>query len=156
DGHPWAQEAGFNVEDAASLIVRHMAPNFRATEEIYQFRSFSRDRVRVLVSLDTRSVNLGVPGVNRTDGDFPLVWIRTYGTGRVFYSAFGHFAESFRLPIFRTMLLQALLWLTGEIEADAAPRPIAPVAGVVGEAFAPGSLIAISGERLSGATARAA
>jgi type 1 glutamine amidotransferase len=156
DGHPWAQEASFDVEDPASPLVRHMAPGFRATEEVYQFRNFSRDRVRVLVSLDTRSVNLGASGVNRTDGDFPLVWIRRYGAGRVFYSAFGHFVESFRLPIFRTMLLQSLLWLTGEIEADATPRPIAPVAAVSSDSYAPGSLIAIGGERLTGSPSSAA
>ncbi len=134
-------------------MVAHMALSFRATEEIYQFRSFSRDRVRVLLTLDTRSVDLAAPGVNRTDGDFAVAWIRKFGNGRVFYSAFGHFVESFRLPVFRTMLLKALLWLTGEIEVDATPRsgpgaaapaPIAP-----GDAFAPGSLVAIAGERLT-------
>jgi type 1 glutamine amidotransferase len=97
-------------------------------EEFYQFRAFSRDRVRVLLTLDTRSVNMSAPGINRADGDFALAWIRNYGKGRVFYSAFGHFPDSFRLPPVRTMLLKALLWLTGEIDADATPRsgPSAP------------------------------
>jgi uncharacterized protein (TIGR03437 family) len=153
DGHPWAQEAAFDVEDPENAIVAHMAPSFRATEEIYQFRSFSRDRVRVLLTLDTRSVDLSTPGVNRTDGDFAVAWIRKYGNGRVFYSAFGHFAESFRLPVFRTMLLKALLWLTGEIEVDATPRSgpsaPAPVPVAPADAVAPGSLISITGERLT-------
>src|SRR5689334_3397956 len=74
DGHPWAQEAAFDVEDPENPIVAHMAPSFRATEEVYQFRNFSRDRVRVLLSLDTRSVDLTAPGVNRTDGDFAVAW----------------------------------------------------------------------------------
>jgi hypothetical protein len=78
--------------------------------------------VRVLLTLDTRGVDLGAAGVNSTDGDFALSWIRNYGKGRVFYSAFGHFPENFTLPVMRTMLMNARLWLTGQIEADATPR----------------------------------
>jgi type 1 glutamine amidotransferase len=123
DGHPWTQEAAENVEDPDNPIVHHMAPGFTVLEEFYQFRNFSRDKVRVLLSLDTSSVDVNAEGVNRTDGDFPSVWIRNYGQGRVFYSAFGHFPENFTMPMFRTMLKNALLWLTGDLEADATPRP---------------------------------
>jgi type 1 glutamine amidotransferase len=167
DGHPWVQEAAIDVEDPENPIVAHLAPSFRATEEFYQFRDFSRDRVRVLLTLDTRSINLAADGVHRTDGDFALAWIRKYGSGRVFYSAFGHFAESFQSPPLRKMLLQALLWLTGEVEADATPRsgPSAPPPSIAAarnlaggsDAFAPGDLVSISGARLtSGSTLSAA
>jgi uncharacterized protein len=160
DGHPWAQEAAVDVEDPQSALVRHAAPSFRFTEEFYQFRAFSRDRVRVLLTLDTRSVDLSAPGINRTDGDFPLAWIRTYGKGRVFYSAFGHFSESFTKEPVRTMLLQALLWLTGQIDLDTTPRsgpsalpPVIAANGVRdaggGQSFAPGSIVVLTGERLT-------
>jgi type 1 glutamine amidotransferase len=156
DGHPWAQEAAVDVEDTASPLVSGAAPSFRFTEEFYQFRNFSRDRVRVLVTLDTRSVDMTAPGINRTDGDFALAWIRSYGQGRVFYSAFGHFAESFQLPPVRTMLSNALLWLTGQLDADATPRPAAPpsvasVNNLAGgaDAFAPGDLMVVEGDRLT-------
>ncbi|HEY2842842.1 MAG TPA: ThuA domain-containing protein [Bryobacteraceae bacterium] len=168
DGHPWTQEAAEDVEDPESAIVKHMSPGFRALEEFYQFRNFSRDNVRVLLTLNTSSVDLNADGVNRTDGDFASVWIRKYGLGRVFYSAFGHFEDSFRLPMFRTMLMQALLWLTGEIEVDATPRsgPSAPPpslgsAGVTtpggrNDAFAPGSIVQIAGDRLTSGSSLAA
>jgi uncharacterized protein (TIGR03437 family) len=161
DGHPWAQEASVDVEDAQSPLVAGAAPAFRFIEELYQFRNFSRDRVRVLLTLDTRSVDMKAAGINRTDGDFPLAWMRSYGQGRVFYSAFGHFPDSFRLAPVRTMLLKALLWLTGEIQADATPRsgpsaasPAIAANGVGNAAgnkdgFAPSDIVAITGERLS-------
>jgi hypothetical protein len=159
DGHPWTQEAAIDVEDPQSPLVAHLAPGFRFTEELYQFRAFSRDQVRVLLTLDTSSVDLGASGINRTDGDFALAWIRSYGKGRVFYSAFGHFPENFQLPPIRTMLLKALLWLTGEIDADPAPRsgpssPLPLVTAVqdlsgVHDQFAPGGIIAIAGDRLT-------
>jgi hypothetical protein len=159
DGHPWAQLAAIDVEDPQNPMVAHLAPGFRFTEEFYQFRAFSRDQVRVLLTLDTRSVDLGAPGVNRTDGDFALAWIRSYGKGRVFYSAFGHFPESFQLSPIRTMLLKALLWLTGEIDADPTPRsgPSSPLPlattvqdlSGVHDQLAPGGIVAISGDRLT-------
>lgn len=159
DGHPWAQEAAVDVEDPQSPLVAHMAPSFRFTEEFYQFRAFSRDNVRVLLTLDTRSVDTNAPGINRSDGDFALAWIRNYGKGRVFYSAFGHFPESFQKEPMRTMLLQGLLWITGQLDADAAPRsgPSAPAPAVGtfsdlaggSEVFAPGEIIAITGQRLT-------
>jgi uncharacterized protein (TIGR03437 family) len=161
DGHPWAREAAVDVEDPQSPLVSHLAPSFRFTEEYYQFRAFSRDQVRVLLTLDTSSVDMSAAGINRTDGDFALAWIRNYGKGRVFYSAFGHFPGSFQLPPIRTMLLKALLWLSGEIESDATPRsgpsaspPSIADGGVQdlsggNDAFAPGSIVAISGERLT-------
>jgi uncharacterized protein (TIGR03437 family) len=108
---------------------------------------------------------MSAPGINRADGDFALAWIRNYGKGRVFYSAFGHFPDSFRLPPVRTMLLKALLWLTGEIDADATPRsgPSAPAPVVAKDgvrdlaggnaAFAPGSIVTIGGDNLTSGSA---
>jgi uncharacterized protein (TIGR03437 family) len=161
DGHPWVQEASVDVEDPQSPVVAHAAPSFRFTEEFYQFRAFSRDRVRVLLTFDTHTVDLTAPGVDPTDGDFALAWIRNYGKGRVFYSAFGHFPESFSQEPVRTLLLQGLLWLTGQIDVDVTPRSgpsarppsIAPngVQDVSGStnSFAPGGIIAISGDHLT-------
>jgi uncharacterized protein len=122
DGHPWTQQAAVNVNDPDNPIVAHMAPSFSTLEEYYQFRDFSRDNVRVLLSLDTSSVDLNADDVHRPDGDFVLAWMRRYGQGRVFYSAFGHFDESFQQPMMREMLRNALLWLTGEVEIDATPQ----------------------------------
>lgn len=162
DGHPWAQEAGVDVEDPDFPGMRDAAPSFRIVEELYQFRSFSRDNVRVLLTLDTATVDLGAQGVNRTDGDFALAWVRPYGQGRVFYTALGHFDETWTDPRFQKMLEGALLWLAGEVEADASPRstsqsPAPVIAGVAtptatAESFAPGAVIAIYGSNLTSGT----
>jgi len=157
DGHPWAQEVAIDVEDPAHPAMRHLGNSFRIADEIYQFRNFSRERVRVLLTLDPGSVDPGAGGVKRAGGDFALAWCRDYGAGRVFYTALGHGEETWRDPRFRTMIEQALLWLAGEIPADAAPRASAPLinpGGVVSNSgFAPGaqpgSVIAIFGAGLT-------
>jgi len=164
DGHPWAQDASVDIEDPVHPAMRHLGSSFRIVEEFYQFRSFSRNQVRVLMTLDTRSVDLRVPGVNRADGDFALAWSRNYGRGRVFYTALGHFEDTWRDSRFQALVWNALLWLAGDSPGDAAPRPAAPPApalargGVVNAAsfqpapenfVAPGSLISIFGSGLT-------
>ena len=40
----------------------------------------------------------------------PVVWKKTYGQGRVFYSALGHTADEFAVPQMSTMMERGLLW----------------------------------------------
>jgi type 1 glutamine amidotransferase len=115
NGHPWAQEVAVRVEELDSPLARGLEATFRISDEIYQFRDFSRDRVHVLLSLDTSSVDLSATGVAREDGDFPLAWYRDYGAGRVFYTALGHPDETWRDARFQILLLNALRWLGGDI-----------------------------------------
>ena len=122
DGHPWAREVSIRVEDPAHPAVAHLPASFTLADEIYQFRNFSREKVRVLLTLDTASVDMNAEGVRRTDGDFALAWCRQYGSGRVFYTALGHPEGVWLDPRFQTMLLNAFRWLAGDVAGDAAPR----------------------------------
>ncbi|MGJ8531951.1 MAG: ThuA domain-containing protein [Alphaproteobacteria bacterium] len=40
----------------------------------------------------------------------PVVWKRTYGKGRVFYSSLGHVADEFKVPQMRTIFERGALW----------------------------------------------
>jgi type 1 glutamine amidotransferase len=156
DGHPWTQEATVEIEDPDHPASRGVGTSFRILEEFYQFRSFSRDRVRVLLTLDPGSVDLRAPGVNRTDEDFALAWVRPYGEGRVFYTALGHFDETWVDRRFQTMLEGALRYLTGQAPSDSAPRRSQPVVARVSNlahqtegAVSPALLVAITGSGLT-------
>lgn len=157
DGHPWVHEATVEVEDPAHPVTRGLGNSFRLVEEFYQFRAFSRDKVRVLMTLDPASIDLRLPGVNRTDEDFALAWVRPYGEGRVFYTALGHFDETWRDARFQSILEGALRYLTGQTpEADSSPRRSQPGIARLGNpaletdtAVAPGMLLAITGAGLS-------
>ena len=112
ENHPWTQDVTIQVTDAKSPLVAHLAPSFRLKDEIYQVRNFAGDRAHVLLALDTGSVNMGAPGVNPGAREFPLAWTESYGAGRVFYNALGHFDSTWTDPGIRKMMLQAMLWLT--------------------------------------------
>jgi len=124
DLHPWNQfQAPVIVEDPANPIVAHFPRNFTILDEIYQVKSFSRDRVRVLMSLDASKIDLANRNVRRTDKDFAVAWIRQYGKGRVFYSTFGHREDAWNRPDVQKMWLEAIKWCLGLTHADATPRP---------------------------------
>jgi hypothetical protein len=114
DEHPWTQAVTVKVEDRANPATRHLGKSFVIDDEIYQFKDWSRANVHVLLSIDTRSVDLANPKVHRKDGDFAVAWTRTQGKGRVFYSALGHRPEVWRDPRFQRFLIGGLQWVMGE------------------------------------------
>ncbi|HUE04611.1 MAG TPA: ThuA domain-containing protein [Bryobacteraceae bacterium] len=123
--HPWGQvHAVIDVEDRDFPATRHFPPHFPIYDEIYQFKEpYSRDRVRVLMSIDPKSVDLTNPRVHRTDKDFAVTWVRQYGKGRVFYSSLGHREDIWDRPDIQQMWTEAVKWAMGMTQGDATPRP---------------------------------
>jgi type 1 glutamine amidotransferase len=111
DEHPWHAKVRIKVEDRAFPGLGALGPAFEITDEIYQFKNWSRANTHVLLSLDTSSVDLKKKGVKRTDGDFGIAWTRTYGKGRVYYNALGHRQEVWDDPRFQTMVVEGLKWV---------------------------------------------
>jgi len=124
DGHPWNTAYGTVInEDPAFPATRHLPPTFNISEEFYQASEFSRDKIRVLLRLDVSKMPPN-PELHRTDGDFPLAWAKTYGKGRVFYSAFGPAASAWDNRDVYRMYFEALKWSLGLTDGDATPRPL--------------------------------
>lgn len=124
DEHPWnITDATVVIEDPAFPAMRHFKPNSVVRDEHYQTKDFSRDKIRVLASLDPKSVDLTKPNVHQKDGDFPVAWAKNYGKGRVFYSTLGHATESWDTPLIQTMYFEAVKWALGLTDGDATPRP---------------------------------
>jgi len=127
-GHPWNEEVGVVVEEPDHpLLAAFAGKDFRLADEIYQFGDpYSREKVRVLLSLDTSTTNMGVKWIRREDNDFALAWVKSYGKGRVFYTSFGHRTELFwHAPLLR-FYLDAIQFAAGDLEAPTAPRPDRP------------------------------
>ena len=122
DGHPWNQfEATIRVEDRQFPATRHFPEVFNVFDEIYQTREFSRERVRVLMSLETSNVDMSKEGVKY---DYiPICWARTYGKGRVFYNGLGHPPAVWDREDIRKMWLDAVKWAMGLTDGDATPIP---------------------------------
>jgi len=123
--HPWGIiPATVIVEDPTFPAMQGFPNGAVITDEHYQLKDYSREKVRVLARLDTSKLDLDAPLVHRTDGDFPVAWVRNYGKGRVFCSTLGHAAESWDDPIIRQMYFGAMKWALGLVDGDATPRPM--------------------------------
>jgi uncharacterized protein len=121
DGHPWNQFlATIIVEDRSFPATRHFPPNFQIRDEIYQTKDFSRDRCRVLMTLDTGKVDMTVKGVKHKE--IPITWVRNYGKGRMFYCGLGHPPEAWDRKDLQQMWTEAVKWTMGLTQGDAAPR----------------------------------
>ena len=103
--HPWVQEATVTVEDGAHPISSGLGASFRLLEEYYTFRENPRPSVHVLLSLNAASVN--------ASGDFPLAWTQTIGRGRSYYTALGHFSETWTDARFQNQIVNAIRWVAG-------------------------------------------
>ena len=122
DGHPWGQfNAPLVVEDATFPGMKSFPPTFTLFDEIYQIKDFSRQNVRVLLSLDANKIDLSRKGVKRQD--FPVIWAKTYGKGRVLYNGLGHVPGVWERPDFQKMWLEMVPWSMGLIPGQATPQP---------------------------------
>jgi type 1 glutamine amidotransferase len=126
--------AVLKVEDTSHPATRMLGGSWPVVDEFYLFGTapwnesrpkdnvdvlfgnhilmgFSRERVHVLLSLDTEKTNItGFPDVVR-GGDYPQAWWRDYGKGRSFYTSLGHRDDIWSNdPVFRAHILGGIRW----------------------------------------------
>jgi type 1 glutamine amidotransferase len=128
-GHPWGSGGTwtFNVEDPKNAIMKGFtSTEFQAKDEIYKQQFYERSKVRVLISLNAGKSKRG----GRPDNDNPVVWVRDYGKGRVFYSNFGHNKQIFFDSKMLEHYLAGIQFALGdlEVETKSVPKPKAAVA----------------------------
>ena len=122
--------ATVKIDDPGSpLMVPFAGRPFEHQDEFYRFVEppLSRDIVRVLMSIDVEKTDLnqgrgcGRPCV-RPDSDYALSWIRSYGKGRVFFTALGHTPAFFASAPLSDFFFRGIQFVLGDLEADTTPR----------------------------------
>jgi uncharacterized protein len=110
NGHPWHQAVTVEVVDPGDPVVAFLGNFSQFEDEIYQMSDFDYRGSRVLLRLDPSSVDLSKTGVHQRFYGWPLAWKRSYGQGRVFYTALGHEASVWQDRRYQRMLTNAILW----------------------------------------------
>jgi type 1 glutamine amidotransferase/sugar phosphate isomerase/epimerase len=98
--------------------------NFEFRDEFFRFHDvYSRDRVRVLLSIDTARSDVSRKRDNcyRPDDDYALAWVRHYGRGRVFYSTIAHNPHVFWDSQMLRFYLGAAQFVLGDLPAPTIP-----------------------------------
>ena len=70
-------------QDPKHAACKHLPATWTVHDEIYIMKSFTRNTVHGLLTLDKEPNK-------KTDGDFPISWCKQFGKGRVFYTSLGH------------------------------------------------------------------
>ncbi len=120
--HPAIQQVTARVEDRTHQSTAHLGTTWVRTDELYNYRTNPRPNVRVLINLDESTYSGG------NMGDHPIAWYHAQGSGRSFYTGFGHTIASYGDASFRQHLLGGIQYAAG---ATSTP----PVIPIEGEAF---------------------
>ena len=99
---------------------------FDYRDEFFRVRGpYSRDRVRVLMSIDTEKTDMNQDPaygkVIRADNDYALAWVRQYGRGRVFYCTIAHNPYVFWDPKMLEFYLAATQFALGDLPGPTIP-----------------------------------
>ncbi len=125
DGHPWGNVQGSVInEEPRFPATKHFPAIFTIKDEFYRPKDFSRDKIDVLLRLDTSKLQTLRPVLGETNGDVPLAWAKMYGKGRVFYSSFAHDASTWDNPDIQKMYFEAIKWALGMTDGEVKPHPI--------------------------------
>jgi uncharacterized protein len=119
DGHPWnaGETCGFTNHEPSHPIVKMWPAEFKFKDEIYQYKGYDPNAVRVLLSLNMADT--------KTKGGYhvPVCWVREYGDGRLFYTNLGHNESTWKDERYREHMLAGIKWSLKLIDGPARPNP---------------------------------
>ena len=119
NGHPWGSgdTVTIAVHDKSHPAMKHLGDSFVIRDEIYQYKNWQPDKVRVLASLDMANTKKKKPY------HVPVVWSKNYGDGRIFYTNLGHNASTWNDPRFERSIIEAVRWVLGKVDGSGEPNP---------------------------------
>jgi type 1 glutamine amidotransferase len=97
------------VENPSHPASSPLRQRFRVFDEIYTFTKSNRGSVTMLLSLD-RHPDDGLPQAGQP-GDLPLAWSKSFGSGRVFYTALGHREGVWQNTLYQEHILGGIRWV---------------------------------------------
>jgi type 1 glutamine amidotransferase len=119
DGHPWGADSHvmITVHDQNHPASKPWGEEFEIQDEIYQFKNWQPEKVRVLMSLNMEKTRLKRPR------HVPILWVKEYGEGKAMHMSLGHREDVWSNPKYQESLLGGIKWILGYEEGDASPNP---------------------------------
>ena len=149
NGHPWGSgdTVTITVHDKNHPASKPWGDEFTIKDEIYRFKNWQPEKVRVLMSLNmAKSANkideqLGNQVADLTKkgeldaaakvkeqigkGPYhtPILWVKNYGDGKAMHMSLGHNESVWENEAYRASLLGGIRWVLNLEEGDATPNP---------------------------------
>ncbi len=119
DGHPWnaGETVTITVHDTEHPLSKPWGGEFTLKDEIYKFKNWQPEKVRVLMSLNMAKTDLKEPY------HVPIAWVKEYGDGKVFHMSLGHREDVWTNPTYMESMLGGIKWILNKEPGDATPNP---------------------------------
>lgn len=119
NGHPWGSNSTvtITVHDKQHPASRPWGDEFTIKDEIYRFKNWQPEKVRVLMSLNMAKTERKEPY------HVPILWVKEYGQGKVMHMSLGHREDVWTNETYMASLLGGMKWILGQAEGDATPNP---------------------------------
>ena len=102
-------------QDPHHPATKHLGARYSIFDEIYILKSFHREKVHGLLTLD-KHPNNGKPG------DYPIAWSKKVGSGNVFYTSLGHREDVWLSEAYQAHILGGIKWALGLEKGDFEPQ----------------------------------
>jgi type 1 glutamine amidotransferase len=119
DGHPWGsgEKVTITVHDTKHPASKPWGEEFEIQDEIYKFKNWQPEKVRVLMSLNMAKTKLKQPY------HVPILWVKNYGEGKVMHMSLGHNESVWTNEKYVESMLGGIKWVLNQAEGDATPNP---------------------------------
>jgi type 1 glutamine amidotransferase len=105
------------VHDKEHPIAKPWGEEFTIKDEIYQFKNWQPEKVRVLMSLNMAKTKLKKPY------HIPIAWCKEYGEGKCFHMSLGHNEAVWQNEQYMQSMLGGIKWILNLEKGDATPNP---------------------------------
>lgn len=119
NGHPWGSgtTVTITVHEPDHPTMVSFGKEFQIKDEIYQYKNFQPDKVRVLMSLNMAKCEPSKPY------HVPVAWVKSYGKGKVYVNNLGHNESSWADQRYLDSITAGVKWIRGDVEGKSAPNP---------------------------------
>jgi type 1 glutamine amidotransferase len=119
NGHPWGSgdTVTITVHDQKHPVSKVWPAELTLKDEIYRFRHWQPEKVRVLMSLDMSKT------AKKADYHVPIAWVKEYGQGKAMHMSLGHREDVWENPTYMQSMLGGVEWILGIQPGDATPNP---------------------------------
>jgi len=149
NGHPWGSgdTVTVSVHDTKHPVSKPWGEEFVIKDEIYRFKNWQPEKVRVLMSLNmAKSANKIDDQLKNQANDLekkgkpeeaakvrmrigegpyhvPIAWVKNYGEGKAMHMSLGHNEAVWADERYMDSLLAGIKWELNLVDGDATPNP---------------------------------
>jgi type 1 glutamine amidotransferase len=120
--HGDQQKCRIDVADPNFPGAKPFGASFEMLEEWYTQKNLRDDLHVIMVQNTENMIKTGRGNAAYNRPNYPETWARMHDKGRVFYTSMGHREDVWENPLYQGLLLGALDWVTGKVDASVEPN----------------------------------